>query len=216
MIKYRAVIFDLDGTLCDTIADIAASVNLTMSAMGFPERSVEHTALGMNRGSRNLIAHALPEGADDGVVDGALSLYKEIYAEHLCDTTAPYPGMAELVKTLRLRGVKTAVLSNKPDAHVKRLVGHCFPGMFDEVVGQGRYQIKPSPEGPLAVAGLLGVSPKETLFVGDSDVDVMTARNAGMVSVGVTWGYRTPDVIARAGADFIVGTPEEIIGIISA
>ncbi len=211
--KFDGVIFDLDGTLCDTLSDIHVSVNRALSKNGYPERAFAHTAQGINRGSRFLIAHALPEGAGEDVVTSVLSQYMGIYAEHLCDTTRPYPGIPELLSSLKLRGARLAILSNKPDALVKRLSEHCFPGVFDVSVGQGKYLVKPSPEGPLAIAERLGFVPERVLFVGDSDVDMITAHNAGMRAVGVSWGYRAVSVLEGAGADEIVSAPDEILKI---
>ncbi len=213
-LKYKAAIFDLDGTLCDTLPDIHKSVNQTLSELGFPPREYSHTALGINHGSRRLIEHALPEGTGDETVDETLALYMKIYSEHLCDTTAPYPGIFELISRLRASGVKLAVLSNKPDALVKRLADTLFPGLFDIAVGQGKYPVKPSPEAPLAVAAALGAEPSRVLFVGDSDVDVLTAHNAGMTSAGVLWGYRSREILSDAGADVLVSAPDEIYDII--
>lgn len=213
--NYDAVIFDLDGTLCDTLPDIHRSVNLTLAAFGCPEREFSHTALGINRGSRHLIAHALPDGADEKTVTDTLALYMKIYGEHLCDTTAPYPGIAALLDRLRHAGIKLAILSNKPDELVKRLAEHCFPGVFDIAVGQGKYPTKPSPEAPLAVAAALGVPRERVLFVGDSDVDMMTAHNAGMASVGVLWGYRSRDILEDAGAGRVAEEPDKIYDIIA-
>lgn len=212
--NYDAVIFDLDGTLCDTLPDIHRSVNLTLAALGFPEREFAHTALGINHGSRRLIAHALPEGADEKTVTDTLALYMKLYGDHLCDTTAPYPGISKLLSRLSESGVKLAILSNKPDVLTKRLAEHCFPGVFDVTVGQGQYPAKPSPEAPLAVADMLSTTPDRVLFVGDSDVDIITAHNAGMTSVGVNWGYRSCEVLVNAGAEHIADAPDEIYDII--
>ena len=212
--KYTSVIFDLDGTLCDTLRDIHASVNRTLAALGYPERSFEHTRGGINRGSRHLIAHALPDDADEGTVMETLALYMKIYGEHLCDETVPYPGITPMLARLNAENIKLAVLSNKPDPLVKRLAEHCFPGIFDIAMGQGEYPVKPEPTAPLAIACTLGVSTETVLFVGDSDVDVLTAHNAGMTAVGVTWGYRDRDVLVSAGADHIISHPSEIYDII--
>ncbi len=210
---YRAAIFDLDGTLCDTLSDIHASVNLTLRENGFPERKFSHTEMGINHGSRFLIAHALPEGTDDDVVTDVLAKYMKIYALHLCDTTSPYPGVPELLFSLKADGARLAILSNKPDALVKRLAEHCFPGVFDLAIGQGEYPVKPSPEGPLAIAARLGAAPEDILFIGDSDVDMRTAHNAGMRAVGVSWGYRGVGVLKEAGAEAIANKPEDILKI---
>lgn len=213
--NYTSVIFDLDGTLCDTMPDIHSSVNAMLRRRGYPERSFEHTTQGLNRGSRFLISHALPEGACDAEIDAALALYMSIYGDHLCDQTVPYDGITQLLSDLLRLGITLAILSNKPDAFVARLSEQLFPGAFRLTVGQGAYPVKPSPEAPLAIAQKLGVAPESILFVGDSDVDIITAHNAGMTAVGVTWGYRDRSVLVSAGADYIVDTPSDIYSIIS-
>ena len=212
--KYTSVIFDLDGTLCDTLPDIHSSVNAMLKERGYAERSFEHTAGGINHGSRHLIAHALPEDIGDSEIDAALARYMQIYGEHLCDSTVPYDGIVSLTSRLRDDGVKLAILSNKPDTLTKRLASQLFPDTFAITVGQGAYPVKPSPEAPLAISRALGCKPEEILFVGDSDVDVMTAHNAGMKAAGVTWGYRGRDILVSAGADHIVDVPLGIYDIV--
>lgn len=212
--KYTSVIFDLDGTLCDTLRDIHNSVNEMLREKGYPVRSFDHTKSGINRGSRYLIAHALPDGSKDSEIDAALANYMEIYREHLCDYTVPYGGITALLSDLRSAGLSLAILSNKPDELVSRLASRLFPGIFELTAGQGAYPVKPSPEAPLAIARELGTTPERVLFVGDSDVDIETANNAGMTAVGVTWGYRDRDTLVSAGAGHIVSTPADIYRII--
>ena len=207
---FDAVIFDLDGTLCDTLPDIHASVSRMLERLSYPPRTVTNTIWGMNHGSRNLIRHALPDGAGEDEVDTALAVYTEIYGAHVCELTTPYRGIRELVEKLSRDGVMLAVLSNKPDALVAKIISKLFPGSFAMTVGQGPYELKPSKEAPLTIASMFGVPPEAVLVVGDSDVDVETAHNAGMKAAGVTWGYRSRDVIEKAGADFIVDTAEEL------
>ena len=211
---YDAIIFDLDGTLCDTMPDIHASVCMMLDLLGYPGRELSHTVNGINRGSRHLIEHALPDGVSKADVDAALDCYMKFYSEHLCDATAPYAGITDLLPRLRDRGVKLAVLSNKPDTFVSRLAAALFPDTFTVTVGQGPYPAKPSPTAPLAIADMLGAAPDRILVVGDSDIDVITAHNAGMHAAGVTWGYRTRDVLVAAGADHIVNKPIEILGLL--
>lgn len=219
--KYTSVIFDLDGTLCDTLYDIHASLNSMLRERGYPEHSFEHTKSGINRGSRYLIAHALPEGSREDEIDAALEHYMKIYSEHVCDATVPYEGIIPLLYDLRRAGISLAVLSNKPDELVAVLAERLFHGMFaitigDALVDSGHdaYPKKPSPVAPLAIAHTFGTSPENVLLVGDSDVDIQTAHNAGMTAVGVTWGYRDPEVLILAGADHIVSAPADIYKII--
>ena len=207
---FDAIIFDLDGTLCDTLPDIHASVSRMLERLGYPPRTMTNTIGGMNHGSRNLIRHALPDGAGEDEIDTALAVYTEMYGAHVCDATTPYMGIQSLVERLSRDGVMLAVLSNKPDALVAKIVSTLFPGLFAMTVGQGPYELKPSAEAPLTIASVFGVPPEAVLIVGDSDVDVMTAHNAGMKSAGVTWGYRSREVIVNAGADFIVDTAQEL------
>ncbi len=212
--KYSAVIFDLDGTLCDTMPDIHASVNIMLKQLGYPVRTFEHTIMGLNRGSRYLIAHALPENASDEEIDCAMKIYMKIYREHLCENTNIYPGVYGLISNLSDTGTPLAILSNKPDIFVKAMADRYFPGKFMEALGQGRYPVKPSPEAPLSIAQTLGIEPNRILFVGDSDVDIKTAHNAGMTACGVLWGYRGIDILREAGAEFIVSNPDEIMSIL--
>ncbi|MCD7943561.1 MAG: HAD-IA family hydrolase [Clostridia bacterium] len=206
----KCVVFDLDGTLLDTLPDIFASVNAMLHALSYPERNVKETLSGIGYGSRYLIASSLPKGATEGEIDEALGVYREYYRAHFSEATVPYAGISDALMSLKSAGASLAVLSNKPDELTAALIGKWFPDTFDFVLGQGKYKAKPSPEAPNAVADALGTAASDLIFVGDSDVDVMTAHGVGARCVGVTWGYRPASVIKNAGADFIVDDAGEM------
>ncbi len=210
----KAVIFDLDGTLMHTLPDIHASVNAMLKREGYPLREYGHTVYGLNKGARYLIAHALPDNASDSDIDRALETYSEEYALHCADSSEPFDGIDEMILDLLASEFRLAVLSNKPDEFTKKLTLEAFGNSFDPVLGQGKYKTKPSPEAPFAIAEEWGLSPDEIVFVGDSDVDMMTAKAAGMYAVGVAWGYREPSLLLEAGAEKIANTPAELYGII--
>lgn len=211
----KAIIFDLDGTLMHTLPDIHLSVNEMLARLGYPTHDYEHTVGGINCGARHLIAHALPEDASEAQIDEALAVYSSIYAEHYADTSEPFSGIDETVLDLLADGFRLAVLSNKPDEFTKKLTREAFGNSFDLVIGQGKYKTKPSPEAPLAIAEEWGLTPDQIVFVGDSDVDMQTAKAAGMRSVGVSWGYRESELLRRAGAEHIADTPAALYSIIT-
>ncbi len=210
----HGIIFDLDGTLLDTLPDIYASVNRMLRALSYPERTLEHTLSGIGYGSRRLMEVSLPEGAGDETVDEALDVYRRIYRESFSVDTKPYEGLLDVVRQLKSEGMALAVLSNKPDELTRALIDKWYAGIFDFVLGQGKYSVKPAPEAPRAVAKALGVAPESIIFIGDSDVDVMTAHGVGAACVGVTWGYRPREVLAGAGADMIAESPQELLAAI--
>ena len=210
----KAIIFDLDGTLMHTLPDIHSSVNAMLRREGYPEREYENTVGGINRGARHLIAHALPDGASDAEIDRALATYSEEYALHYADTSEPFCGIDEMVVDLLAAGCRLAVLSNKPDPFTKKLTHEAFGNSFDPVVGQGKYKTKPSTEAPFAIAAEWGMSPDSIVFVGDSDIDMETAKAAGMRAVGVSWGYRPTECLRAAGAEFVAETPDGLCRII--
>ena len=214
----KAIIFDLDGTLCDTMEDLKEAMNAMLRSFGWAERSREELLRFINRGARNFVADSMPEGSyssiDDESVTRALRKYNDCYAECCGKATRPYDGMAkalsELKKTYRL-----GVLSNKQEPFVKKIIADIFPGVFDSVHGQVEgIPTKPDPLSLERAISELGVLPGECAFIGDSDVDMKTGRNALMHPVGVTWGYRSREVLEAAGAEAICSSPAEIFGII--
>ncbi len=213
----RALIFDLDGTLADTLDAIRDGVNMTMEHFGYPLSSYDEVRLAVGNGARRLIARRMPKpDADDPAqVDRVLADYDASYAKTYRNTRSCYDGIPEAIATLRARGFRMAVLSNKQDPYVRGIIEQLFPaGTFDMVCGQTDLPTKPDPTVPLRIARALGVLPEECAMIGDSDVDIRTARNAGMCAIGCAWGFRGREVLEQAGADVIAERPEELPGLV--
>jgi len=209
----RGVIFDLDGTLADSLDDIAAAMNRTLAARGFPQHPVSAYRTFVGEGVRKLVERALPPGAD-GLGEPFLTAYQADYAEHLLDATRLFPGIPEVLDALSSVGVPVAVLSNKSDAPTRRLVDAlCGRWTFRAVVGERPgVPRKPDPTSSLALADALGAPPEAVAFVGDTGVDMLAARAASMRPVGVLWGFRPEDVLA-SGAE-AAATGEELARIL--
>lgn len=215
--RISAIIFDLDGTLLNSICDIAACGNDALAAIGFPPLSVELYRAYVGDGVRNLAKKVLPDGhRDDETVRTFLGLYGELYGRRWNETTAPYPGVMRMLAELSERRVPLAVLSNKRDEFMKACVSELLPGIrFTEVRGESESTpTKPDPRGALAVAATLGVEPAGCLFVGDSEIDAETARRAGMPFVAVEWGYRSRAQLEQAGAQHFVREPSELLAML--
>lgn len=210
--KYRLMIFDLDGTLLNTLEDLTDSVNYVLWKHGFPERTLEEVRGFVGDGIHKLLERSVPEGTAPFMVEECFKDFIPYYKAHCADKTRPYDGIPELLDRLRENGVKTAVVSNKADYAAKELCARYFPGMFDEVVGErvGIHR-KPSPDSVNEVIRLLGATKEETVYVGDSDVDVQTAENAGIDGIFVAWGFKGEAFLKGAGAKVIVTRPEEIV-----
>ena len=211
MTSYRAAVFDLDGTLLDTLADLVESVNFALTECGCPTRSTEEIRRFLGNGMENLMTLCLPEDRR-ALVPDALRVFQEHYAVHSLDRTGPYAGIPELLARLNAAGVKVAMVSNKVDWAVKELRAHFFADAVPVAVGDlpGRRQRKPAPDSTLAALAEVGVSPEEAVFVGDSEVDVETARNAGMDCISVTWGFRDEPVLRRCGATRLTDDPAQV------
>ena len=208
--KYNAVLFDLDGTLLDTLGDLHLGVNVVLENHGYPQRTLEEIRTFVGNGARQLMQLALPEGTPEAQVEAILAEYLEWYRVNFCVTAAPYAGVKAVVDALIEKGVKVAVVSNKPDATTKKLAEMFFPGL--PAFGQ-RDDIpkKPAPQMVWRAMETLGVTAQEAVYVGDSEVDVATARNAGLPLVAVNWGFRTTEQLVEAGAQTIVHTAEELL-----
>ena len=195
----KAVIFDLDGTLLDTLGDLTVAVNHGLSACGLPTRTEAEVRTYVGDGVKMLIARSCPADADDAVKAAVLEHYLVHYAAHNMDLTAPYDGLLDLLADLRAQGVKTAVVSNKHDHAVQALCAHYFDSLLDAAVGGGDARpLKPAPDSLLYTMEQLGVDPTDVWYVGDSVQDVMTARNAGVKCVAVTWGFQDrPRLVAE-------------------
>lgn len=214
---YTCVIFDLDGTLLETLADLAAAGNHALEALGLPTHEVEAYKTFIGNGIPNLIRRMLPAGSGDDLQGEALRLFSAYYAAHHSDRTKPYDGIPALLETLHGRGIKTAVVSNKAHVFSVELIRRFFGETVGPVYGTGNdLPRKPDPAAVLRVMAELGVRPEETLYVGDSDVDMHTARNAGLKSCGVLWGFRSKDVLTESGAHVLAKDAEALERIILA
>ncbi len=212
----QTVIFDLDGTLLDTIEDLAAAGNWVCCQRGWPEHPVAEYRRMVGHGIPNLVSRFSPaecQGAEEQA--GALEQFSAYYGRHNLDRTHPYPGIPEMLAALREEGVSLAVFSNKADAFSRTIVEHFFPGVFACVRGKlPGVPVKPDPEGLLAVMEQLGACRERTLFVGDSAVDIHTAHNGGLPACGVTWGFRGREELVEAGADVLADTAAELLALI--
>lgn len=209
---HNAVLFDLDGTLADTIADLADAMNWTLARLGVPTHPTDDYKLKVGDGAAVLVQRSLPPDRQD-LHATALATMRKRYDEHMFDKTSLYDGIPELLDSLEDRDIRLAVLSNKPhDATgkvVRRLLGW-WP--WDAVRGvEPNGPLKPNPAGALAIADTLGIPPQQWLYVGDTNIDIRTARAAGMFAVGALWGFRDAAELAEAGADVLIAHPGELL-----
>lgn len=209
--KYDLAIFDLDGTILDTIDDLKESMNRALAKYGFPQLSRDTAMAYTGNGMRRYGEQAVPEGTPDEEMEKVLEEFKADYKVHCEDHTRPYAGIPELLQMLRDAGMKTAVISNKGDFAVQILVKKYYPGLFDFAVGEkeGIVRRKPAPDAVNAVLEKLNVERERAVYIGDSEVDVQTAQNADMDSIAVLWGFRSRETLIRAGAEVFAETPEQ-------
>lgn len=215
--KFNAVIFDLDGTLINTIEDIADAFNRVLRKSGYPTHQTEEYKYLVGDGARNAAKYALPEDSrDDAMVERLLSEYIDDYKDNWDNKTVPYEGVVAMLNQLSDLGIKTAVFSNKPHANTLRCVNGFFPDYnFDVVLGQSDDRPrKPDPAGAVLIAEQMGITVDKFLFLGDTSVDVKTALAAGMMPVGAQWGYRDEKELRDAGAEMIISRPEELLGLV--
>ena len=198
--KHDSVIFDMDGTLLNTLGDLHSAVNAVMDMYSFPRRTLDEVRRFVGNGVKVLVDLSVPDGTDGETAARVLADFKEYYSLHSMETTSVYPGVAELLRKLKEQGVKTAIVSNKIDPAVKKLSELFFPGLVGEAIGEKQgIAKKPKPDSVFEAMRILGV--KNPVYVGDSEVDVQTAKNAGIDGAFVTWGFRSREELISAGAD---------------
>lgn len=207
----KAVIFDLDGTLLNTLGDLASSVNFALRECGYPERTIDEVRSFIGNGVVMLMHRSVPSGTNEAEEKDCFEIFRKRYLEHMEDTTAPYDGVNELIFELSRLGVKTAVVSNKLDAGVKGLCKKYFPGLTCAFGVNNESERKPSPANVYKALSELKIQKEDAIYVGDSEVDVQTAQNSGLEMIGVTWGYRSKRLLIDSGAKITVDKPQEII-----
>lgn len=214
MKRYSTFIFDLDGTLLDTLADLAASVNYALGSCGLPQHTTDDVRRFVGNGVRVLMERAVPQGAQNPLFDTAFATFRQHYLEHSLDTTRPYDGIPQLLAELRQRGCRLAVVSNKFYAATQELCRHFFADTISVAIGEHEAEgirKKPAPDTVVEALRQLGVSSEGAVYVGDSDVDVLTARNSGLPCISVLWGFRSRDFLIQHGATTFALTPQDIL-----
>lgn len=212
--KLQAALFDLDGTLLNTLEDLTDSVNATLQAHGFPLRRQEEIRSFLGNGSEALLHSALPAGTGESVFAACLAEYQAYYQAHMEEKTAPYAEILPLLDRLRESGLRLGVVSNKFDKAVKGLCEKYFAARIDAAAGErvaDGIRRKPAPDMVFMAAKRLGIKPENCIYIGDSEVDIQTAHNAGMECISVCWGFRNEAFLKQAGATHLVHTPQELL-----
>lgn len=212
----KAVIFDLDGTLINSLEDIAYCMNEALKANGYETHSIESYPYFIGTGVINLVKNALPpeKSDDERAVNAVRESYRTLYEKNYLEKTKPYDGITELIKSLKEKGLKVAVLSNKPHNFTVELAEHFFDE-FDFVLGQqDSIPKKPNPEGANLIVNELKLNKEDCIYLGDSGVDMQTAKAAGITAVGVLWGFREKEELLENGADYLIGKPQELLNLI--
>lgn len=211
--KYKAAIFDLDGTLLNTLEDLADAVNVALDKNGMPVRTLEEVRQFVGNGIVNLMERAVPMGKDNPAFEQALQDFKQYYGEHCNDKTDLYPGIENILHRLKQSGVRMAIVSNKADFAVRELSPLYFEGVIEVAFGENEaagIRRKPAPDMVLKALEALHCTVQDAVYIGDSDVDLATARAAGMPCIGVSWGFRGRTFLEQQGADAIIDEPEQL------
>ena len=213
--RYSLVIFDLDGTILDTLEDLTDSTNYALSQNYLPVRTSNEVKQFVGNGIHNLIERAVPQGSEDNVTERVFRDFNEYYKDHCFDKTKPYEGMLQCIDTLKNAGIRIAVVSNKADYAVQELCRKFFFGLSDISVGEREgVRRKPCPDSVEYVMDVLGIDKKESVYIGDSEVDIQTAKNADIDEIAVSWGFREKDFLKSHGAEIIAQTPDELCKIL--
>ena len=213
--KKTTYIFDLDGTLLDTLQDLAAAVNFALRKNEMEEHSIDDIRRFVGNGVRKLIERAVPDGSKNPRIDEVFADFRSYYMQHSLDTTKPYDGITEILQELKMRGCKMAVVSNKMMAATQELVAHFFPEI-EVAIGENEAEgirKKPAPDMVFEALNRLGAEAESAVYIGDSDVDIQTAKNAGVPCISVLWGFRNRKFLLEHGAQHFIEKPSEIIGV---
>jgi phosphoglycolate phosphatase len=212
--KFKAIIFDLDGTLLDTLDDLADSMNTVLKGFGFPRHEISAYKYFIGNGIEKLVERALPDSQrDENMLKRATEEMKAVYSRNWAEKTHPYEGILALLDSCVDRGLQMNILSNKPDGPTQKAVSHFFAQWHFEVVWGARPSVpkKPDPSAALEISARLGVSPQDFLYLGDSQVDMLTAVSANMYAVGALWGFREAEELIAAGAQILVDRPSDLL-----
>lgn len=210
--KYKVVIFDLDGTLLDTLEDLANAVNHALFSNNYQIRTIEEIKNFIGNGTRTLIKRALPQNTNIESYEKVYQDFINYYKAHNLDFTHPYKDIKTLLSTLKEKGHKTAIISNKNDDATKLMQKEYFPNLIDIAIGTRDFsKTKPNPESTIEVMNILNVNKNECVFVGDSDVDILTAKNAGIPCISVAWGFKSKEFLEKNGATIIIDEPLELL-----
>lgn len=213
--SYKAVIFDLDGTILDTLQDLANSLNHALCTHGYPARTLDEVRRFIGNGIRVLVQRGCPAGTSDAAQEEALATFRVHYDAHCKDFTGPYDGIHELLDALLAKGIRTAVVSNKIEPAVIVLCDEHFRNKFEYMVGnRPDLAPKPSPDSVNEVIEKMGLERSEIVYIGDTEVDIQTANNAGIDCIGVDWGFRDGEYLRELGARYIVKEPMEVLEIV--
>lgn len=215
--KKKIVIFDLDGTLINTLEDLKNSTNYALSCLNYPTKTIDEICQFVGNGVAKLIERAIPDGKDNPDFQQCLETFKNHYSKNMYNKTAPYNKIPQMLKTLKQKGYITAVVSNKFDMAVKELCSKYFPDLIDFAAGENEacgIRKKPAPDTVLKVLEKFNLTNNEAIYVGDSDVDIMTAKNSRMPCISVTWGFRNREFLIKHDAEIIIDSPDEIIDIL--
>lgn len=211
MHKYKTYIFDLDGTLLSTLADLAASTNYALRTHHMPERSLDEVRRFVGNGVKKLMERAIPDGLNNPLFEETFATFRQHYMQHNLDTTQPYPGIMQLLEQLKAEGKNIAVVSNKFYAATRELCRHFFGDLMPVAIGEREdIRKKPAPDTVIEALRELGVDKEGAVYIGDSDVDIMTAKNSGMPCVSVLWGFRDKEFLLEHGATTLISQPEDM------
>ena len=211
MHKYKTYIFDLDGTLLSTLADLAASTNYALRTHHMPERSLDEVRRFVGNGVKKLMERAIPDGLNNPLFEETFATFRQHYMQHNLDTTQPYPGIMQMLEQLKAEGKNIAVVSNKFYAATRELCRHFFGDLVPVAIGEREdIRKKPAPDTVIEALRELGVDKEGAVYIGDSDVDIMTAKNSGMPCVSVLWGFRDKEFLLEHGATTLISKPEDM------